>query len=102
METVLNWIQILKLTKEENANEIVPTELYASVFDTITPGLVGESVKFVGLKQLVTKTIKPIDENGIMNGFELKNCTQPKISNTKCNKKTEEKKKLPHISHRLT
>jgi hypothetical protein len=91
MATTVNWIQILKLThdEDENKSEINPTEIYSSVFDLITPGLVGENVTYLGSTRHVTKTIKLTDENGIMNGFELKKCTQSKNLNTKCNKKTE-------------
>ena len=88
MATIVNWIQILKLTRTDE-NEILPTEIYSSIFDSITPGLVGENVKYVGATRFVTKTIKQTDENGIMNGFELKKCTQSKNLKTNCNKKTE-------------
>lgn len=88
MATIVNWIQILKLTRTDE-NEILPTEIYSSVFDSIKPGLVGENVIYLGATRFVTKTIKQTDENGIMNGFELKKCTQSKNLKTNCNKKTE-------------
>lgn len=88
MATIVKWIQILKLTRTDE-NEILPTEIYSSVFNFIMPGLVGENVTYLGLTRFVTKTIKSTDENGIMNGFELKNCTQSKNLKTNCNKKTE-------------